>query len=143
MNIKHVAVSAAIALSTLALGAGAMAQNNANPMNLAISGSGQVALSGNVTAISGNTVSVNSWLGTWAVNAASATISPTPSTVADIKVGDTIAVSGTLGTGMAINATHIADVSLKAAIKKNSDDNGKHKGWLNLNGFFRNWFKKN
>ena len=102
MTIKQLVVSGAIALSTLAIGAGALAQNNASPMNLAINGGGQVALSGTVSAVSANTISVNSWLGTWTVNA----------TTTGIAVGDSVKVAGTLGTGMTVNTAVVKNASV-------------------------------
>lgn len=110
--MKKAIIAGAIALSTLALGGVAFA-NSANPMSLSINNNGSVELAGKVTAISGNTVSVSSWLGTWSVNAANATILPANSTLADVKVGDTIKVSGTLGSGMSVNATVIKNKSIK------------------------------
>ena len=112
-NINKIIITGAIAISTLALGAGALAHVNANTMDLSINGNGNVALSGTVSAVSGNTISVSSWLGTWQVFAANATMVPANSTLADVKVGDAVKVSGTLGTGMSINATVIKDKSVE------------------------------
>lgn len=104
MNLKKVIISSAVALSMMAIGGVAFAQLNSNPMSLAINGSGNVALSGTVSAVSASALSVNSWLGTWTVDNV---------TVANIKVGDTVKVTGTLGTGMTVNATTVKDVSVE------------------------------
>jgi len=100
---KKLIVSGIVALSLVTVGAVAFAQSTTNPMNLAINNSGQVALSGTVSAVSGNTISVNSWLGTWTVNNVN---------LANISVGDTVKVAGSLGTGMAVNATAVKDASV-------------------------------
>lgn len=156
MNIKTIAVSGAALLSTFALGFGGVAMANSleNQQNLAINASGQVALSGKVSAVSGSTISVTSWLGTWQVNASSATFLPQNTTLANIAVGDTVKVAGTLGTGMAINAKTIKDTSLnvlhmgkdnpRTAEQSSNDEKKDHKNWKNINwgAFFKNW-KKN
>ncbi len=115
--IKKFITTTALVASGLTLGA-TLAFAQSNPMSLTIDGSSNVKLIGTVSAISAPTISVSSWLGTWSVNTANATFAPLDSeTIADIHVGDAVAVSGTLGSGMTVNATEVADRSLEADAK--------------------------
>ncbi|KKP43437.1 MAG: hypothetical protein UR46_C0021G0002 [Parcubacteria group bacterium GW2011_GWA1_33_6] len=90
------------------------AQNGANDgMHLSINASGEVNLKGTVSAVSSSTIWLTTWLGTWTVNVSGATVLPNGAVLSDIKVGDKVAVHGTMGTGMTVNATKIADHSIK------------------------------
>ncbi len=74
---------------------------------------GTVSISGKVTAVNGNTITLSGKDGaTYTVNAAGAAITAENRTLAitDIKVGDTLKVNGTL-TGTTIVATKIRDKS--------------------------------
>ena len=113
--LKKVAITAGIVASGLGLtGALAYAQGAVNHMNLSINNSGNVQLTGQVTANANSTLSVSSWLGTWTVNTSSSTnFSPNIGSASEINVGDTVSVSGTAGTGMVVNANKVKDLSLK------------------------------
>ena len=84
-------------------------------MSLDINGDGAAKIKGTVTAVSGTTVTMTSWGGTWTVNAVNAAIrgdGNTTLTLADVKAGDTVVVSGTASqTGLAITAKTIAEVN--------------------------------
>lgn len=97
--MKNMVLSGVVVLSGLALGAGAFAV--ANPMHLNISNSGQVQMAGTVSAVSGTTLSVNTWGGTWQV---------TGVTTTDIQVGDTVKVNGNVASGMTITAKKVIEV---------------------------------
>jgi len=110
ITLKKIGIAGAIAVVGLALAAGAVfAQSSANTMSLSINNSGSVDLTGTVSLVSGSAISVSSWLGTWVVNVTPTTMLQNGLTLSNIKTGDTVKVSGTLGTGMSINATKVKD----------------------------------
>lgn len=113
MNIKKIALTSATVVSGIVLaGAVAFAQSALQPMNLSINNSGSVYLTGTVSAVSGSVISVSSWGGTWQINSANATFSPSASSLATIAVGDTVKVDGTISTGMSITATKVKDMTV-------------------------------
>jgi len=115
MNIKKFAIAGAVAVTTFAAVAGVAVANNhlASPMNLEINNNGKAHITGKVTSVSGSTIGVASWGGTWSVNAANASFLPKNTNgLADIHVGDTVRVLGSVVSGMTIDATSVHNKSL-------------------------------
>lgn len=90
-----------------------------NQMSLSIKNNGNAQLSGTIASISSSTINVNGWLGTWVVDASSAKIVRKfggVSSISELKSGDTVVVSGTVGQGnsLTIIAKTVRDMSLQA-----------------------------
>src|SRR3989338_3833988 len=105
------AIIATTLISSMVLTAGvAFAQSSHQNMSLSINNSGSAHLTGKVTAISGSTISVTSWAGTWSVDASSAIFVSPSASLSDIKISDEVKVSGTITSGMSIKAKTIKDI---------------------------------
>ncbi len=96
-------IIAATALAGVLL-TGGIAFAQGNGMMLSVNGDGSAKIHGTVTAVSGSTVTVSSWLGSWTVNASSVSLS-------DIAVGDQVTVAGTVtqNGGLTITAKNIKE----------------------------------
>jgi len=119
MNAPFFTKATGVALAS-AVGLGlivtvAVAQiSSANRFNLSISTQGSTRLEGTVTAISGSTLSVSSWLGVWRVNAGSAQFLPESFvSLSQIHTGDHVVVRGTIANGMTVDAKTISDMSIQ------------------------------
>ncbi|MDO8530403.1 MAG: DUF5666 domain-containing protein [bacterium] len=106
LSIKKIFLASTAILSGMLLTATVAFAVNGSPMSLNITESGNVHLKGTVSAVSGSTVSVTSWGGTWTVNTLGATI---PSGLTEVKVGDHVKVNGKITGGMNITATTLTD----------------------------------
>ncbi len=137
-TFKKILLGAVVTVSTLALSAtAALANNGSLGQSLVIDNSGNAAIVGNVASVSGSTLGVSSWGGTWSVNVANATFLPeNTSGLSAIKVGDTVKVSGTITSGMSITAKKVMNKSINVPMIEKDGDNkdhgkfeGKREGW--------------
>lgn len=83
--------------------------------------SGEANIVGSVTAVSGNSLSIQSWGGTWNVAVATDTVVAgigVKGDISQIKVGDVISVHGkmSLGSSLVLRAKVIKDFSLNKAL---------------------------
>ena len=110
-KFKKLAVVGVAVVSSLALmGTVAFAQN-INPMSVNITNSGAAHISGTVTAVSGSTISVSSWGGTWTIT--------TSGSLANIAVGDNVRAQGQVSSGMNITAKKIVEFPVQGFKKIN------------------------
>jgi|GEM_PF-2404721 len=111
MNKKIVSISIATVLG-LALAGGVAFADTSNAMKVSISNSGKITLTGNVVSVSGSTISMTSWLGTWSVDASHATFAGNH-VLADVVAGQTIIVHGTASlTNLSVTADTIESKGL-------------------------------
>lgn len=108
---------------------------NLNPM---LEGNGQPIIGGKVTAVSGSTITVTTKSNiAYTVNLANAKIVKGGNTavMADVVVGDTVLVQGTIN-GTSVVATSVIDQEVS---KNTNSDNGKKKGFFRK---FGGWFSR-
>jgi len=111
-----------------------------NSIVVSINSLGAIHLKGTVSSISGSTLLVSSWGGTWSVDSSKAKITPSigeTSNLSLIKTGDVVTVSGTASkTGLSVIATMIHDnfINEKDEDKDNIKKKSNFKGIIsNLN----------
>jgi hypothetical protein len=112
-------------------------------------GNGQPVIAGNVTAISGNSITVTNKGGvTYTVDASSAKVSKhdvTSATITDVVVGDSVVIQGTFN-GTSVTASIVVDQGTRPALETNSgkgqgDNQGEHQGFgAAVGGFFSHLF---
>jgi hypothetical protein len=139
----HLTLASVIALGLIATVSSAHASST-HRMSLSITTQGSTRLEGTVSAISGSTISVSSWLGTWTANAGSAKFLPEGSiTLSGIKTGDQVVIRGAITNGMVINATAVTDLTTNTfaapAMKVSPLARGDSiiKAIMSFKGFFR------
>lgn len=109
MNIKKIgSISAAVLSGVMLVGTIAFAQSSLPGKSLSINSAGAVHMTGTVSVVSGATLSVTSWGGTWQVNAGTLSL-------ANIQVGDTVRVEGTVSSGVNITAKQIKEIPAQPA----------------------------
>ncbi len=109
-----------------------------NPM---LEGNGQPIIGGKVTAVSGSTITVtNKSNVVYTVDLANAKIVKSGKTavIADVVVGDTVLVQGTIN-GTSVVATSVIDQGVSKDTNGDNNDNGKKKGFFRK---FGNWFSR-
>jgi len=99
----------------------AKAQVGVKPsQEITIGAKGNVKLSGTIASIASTTVSVNSWGGVWTIDASNAKFTRKAggvSSLAEMKAGDRVTISGTMQTtGLAVTARMIHNNSLHAIV---------------------------
>lgn len=116
-----------------------------NQALLQIQGNGQPVIAGTISAISSSTLTVKNSSVTYTVDAVNAKIVQGKNTIsiADVKVGDSVIVQGTV-TGTSVAASTIFDSQLKASDNATSPgNNGKSSGFMGgMFGGIGNFFKK-
>lgn len=102
---------------------------------------GEIHLQGTVSAISGSTISISTWGGTWSVDASGAKITPSvggTSNVSLIKVGDKVSIWGKASmANLSVVASKVHDISLKPD-KDDDDDEDGVRGKRNIKGTISN-----
>lgn len=120
MNGLTVLAPAALLLLGLAGSVSAESMQSARPvqMEVVIGPKGNVKLAGTIASISGNTVMVTSWGGSWTVDATGAKFTRKAggtSGLSEMKAGDRVMVNGSMQTsGFAVNAKVIHNESIHA-----------------------------
>jgi hypothetical protein len=97
----------------LLTGAVAFADVQKTGMHVSVNDAGKVSLAGKVASISGSTVVVSSWGGSWSVDTTGATLKGSNQqsiTLSDVKVGDEVKVEGTVSSSsLAVHASSFID----------------------------------
>lgn len=99
-------------------------------MSVSINGNGQARIAGKVVSVSSSTLVVSSWGGNWTVNLASDAMLQNRSgkiSLADIKVGDNVVVSGKASAtaGLVLTGTVVKDMSLGFKVNATSTLDGR------------------
>jgi hypothetical protein len=104
----------ALVVSGLSLTTSAQAKPSPNAMSVHIDGNSNAVITGTVASVSGSTIQLTSWLGTWSITTSANTkFSGGIFGASDIKAQDVITIHGTLATGMNINATRVKINNMK------------------------------